>query len=253
MDEPKFQYSYGPSFAMIVSSFVSSEITGVLSVYLYILQYKHAYYKTRERAANYRIPTPSSNSGGDGGGGGGGGGETGRSLRTHLTRENSVTSRPEGVVTSRSKAVGWNTSLYETHEQEPVPDYASLPQSHDRYIEGASRYTYSILPPPAVVDCGGALYNAYTSASETMQYMSQYMIERGRETNRTALRYPAGALRYPSESVDNVGQELDSRGERWVAGPMDVDAQVHISRGRSVQSLGGTSADTAAHRRTTVV
>lgn len=38
MDELKFNYQYGPSFAMTISSFMASELTGVLSVYLYMVQ-----------------------------------------------------------------------------------------------------------------------------------------------------------------------------------------------------------------------
>src|SRR6218665_3424592 len=51
MDAPKFIYWYGASFYMTVSSFVSSELTGVLSVYLYIVQYKTAYRKKQEHLA----------------------------------------------------------------------------------------------------------------------------------------------------------------------------------------------------------
>ena len=60
MDEPKFQYSYGTSFIMTISSFIVSELTGVLSVYLYISRHKHAYRKKQERLtmmdANERQP-----------------------------------------------------------------------------------------------------------------------------------------------------------------------------------------------------
>ena len=45
MDEPKFIYFYGPSFYITVASFVSAEITGVLSVHVYIHRYKQAYHK----------------------------------------------------------------------------------------------------------------------------------------------------------------------------------------------------------------
>jgi len=45
MDEPKFLYFYGPSFYITVASFVSAEITGVLSVHVYIHRYKQAYHK----------------------------------------------------------------------------------------------------------------------------------------------------------------------------------------------------------------
>ena len=48
-DEPRFQYSYGSSFMMTVGSFIVSELTGVLSVYLYISRHKHAYRKKQER------------------------------------------------------------------------------------------------------------------------------------------------------------------------------------------------------------
>ena len=47
-NEPIFAYSYGVSFAMIITSFVISELTGVLSVYLYISRHKHAYRKKQE-------------------------------------------------------------------------------------------------------------------------------------------------------------------------------------------------------------
>ena len=45
MDEPKFLYYYGPSFYITVASFVGAEITGVLSVHVYIHRYKQAYHK----------------------------------------------------------------------------------------------------------------------------------------------------------------------------------------------------------------
>lgn len=49
LEDPKFTYSYGLSFALIVGSFVMSEATGVLSVYLYISRNRHAYKKKQER------------------------------------------------------------------------------------------------------------------------------------------------------------------------------------------------------------
>ena len=49
MDEPRFSYNYGASFNLTVASFVISELTGVLSVYLYISRHKHAYQKKQER------------------------------------------------------------------------------------------------------------------------------------------------------------------------------------------------------------
>ena len=42
-------HSYGSSFILTVSSFIVSELTGVLSVYLYISRYKHAYRKKQAR------------------------------------------------------------------------------------------------------------------------------------------------------------------------------------------------------------
>ena len=51
-NQPSFSYSYGSSFAMIITSFVISELTGVLSVYLYISRHKHAY---RRKQENYSI------------------------------------------------------------------------------------------------------------------------------------------------------------------------------------------------------
>ena len=47
--DPKFRYYYGTSFMLIISSFIVSELTGVLSVYLYISRHKHAYKKKQER------------------------------------------------------------------------------------------------------------------------------------------------------------------------------------------------------------
>ena len=46
---------YGPSLALTVGSFSCAELTGVLAVYLYIVQCKHAYHKHRERGT----PAPS--------------------------------------------------------------------------------------------------------------------------------------------------------------------------------------------------
>ncbi|KAK2161608.1 hypothetical protein NP493_1571g00025 [Ridgeia piscesae] len=51
MDEPRFVYRYGSSFILTISSFIISELTGVLSVYLYISRYKHAYRKKQEHMA----------------------------------------------------------------------------------------------------------------------------------------------------------------------------------------------------------
>lgn len=48
MDEPKFLYRYGPSFFVTVASFVGAEVTGVLSVHVYIHRYKQAYHKHRD-------------------------------------------------------------------------------------------------------------------------------------------------------------------------------------------------------------
>lgn len=49
MDEPKFSYQYQCSFILCVASFIMSELTGVLSVYLYISRHKHAYKKKQQR------------------------------------------------------------------------------------------------------------------------------------------------------------------------------------------------------------
>ena len=51
MDKPRFSYYYGASFILTISSFIISELTGVLSVYLYISRYKRAYRKKQERMA----------------------------------------------------------------------------------------------------------------------------------------------------------------------------------------------------------
>lgn len=48
MDAPRFEYWYGVSFILTVISFSCSELTGVLSVYLYISRHKHAYRKKVE-------------------------------------------------------------------------------------------------------------------------------------------------------------------------------------------------------------
>ena len=48
MEDPKFRYFYGSSFMMTVGSFISSELTGVFSVYLYISRHKHAYRKKQQ-------------------------------------------------------------------------------------------------------------------------------------------------------------------------------------------------------------
>ncbi|RUS82730.1 hypothetical protein EGW08_009510, partial [Elysia chlorotica] len=42
IEEPKFEYDYGSSFYMAVGSFVLTELSGVLSVYLYISKYKQS-------------------------------------------------------------------------------------------------------------------------------------------------------------------------------------------------------------------
>ncbi|ELU09240.1 hypothetical protein CAPTEDRAFT_156450 [Capitella teleta] len=49
MDEPKFQYYYGVSFIMTISSFIACELTGVLSVYLYISRHQHLYKKQQRQ------------------------------------------------------------------------------------------------------------------------------------------------------------------------------------------------------------
>ena len=50
MDEPKFSYSYGPSFVLTVSAFVGAELTGVLSVHLFISRRRDAYLKRLQRS-----------------------------------------------------------------------------------------------------------------------------------------------------------------------------------------------------------
>ncbi|GFS01880.1 voltage-dependent calcium channel gamma-5 subunit [Elysia marginata] len=42
IEEPKFIYDYGSSFFMAVGSFILTELSGVLSVYLYISKYKQS-------------------------------------------------------------------------------------------------------------------------------------------------------------------------------------------------------------------
>lgn len=49
MDEPKFQYYYGSSFIMTISSFITCELTGVLSVYLYVSRHQHIYKKQQRQ------------------------------------------------------------------------------------------------------------------------------------------------------------------------------------------------------------
>ena len=73
MDEPKFQYWYGVSFVLTVASFTSAELTGVLSVYLYISRHKHAYRKKVDRltAVQQRVDLQQAAAAAAGGGGGG--------------------------------------------------------------------------------------------------------------------------------------------------------------------------------------
>ena len=47
--DPAFKYHYGTSFLLTVTAFILSELTGVLSVYLYMSKYKHMYKKKQER------------------------------------------------------------------------------------------------------------------------------------------------------------------------------------------------------------
>ena len=47
-DQLHFYYRYGPSFILTIISFVTSELTGVLSVYLYISLFQQAYRKERD-------------------------------------------------------------------------------------------------------------------------------------------------------------------------------------------------------------
>jgi len=84
MDEPKFKYHYGPSLILTIASFVIAELTGVLSVHLYISHRTLAYFKERQRnhssvpdeggdRDSVTIPrrvNPHHRSGGVGGGGG---------------------------------------------------------------------------------------------------------------------------------------------------------------------------------------
>jgi len=46
---PRFIYHYGSSFVLTVVSFISSEMNGVFSVYIYISQYQQAYHKEQEQ------------------------------------------------------------------------------------------------------------------------------------------------------------------------------------------------------------
>jgi hypothetical protein len=61
-EEPKFRYHYGSSFVLTVASFIVAELTGVLSVYLYISRHKHAYQKKQERVVLHNNPSLTPNS-----------------------------------------------------------------------------------------------------------------------------------------------------------------------------------------------
>jgi hypothetical protein len=75
VDGPNFHYWYGASFVLTVTSFTSAELTGVLSVYLYISRHKHAYRKKVKRLTN---------SGSGNGNGTGGGSMAGGGMEHHL-------------------------------------------------------------------------------------------------------------------------------------------------------------------------
>lgn len=50
-EDPKFTYNYGPSLLMAIGSFVGSQLTGVMSVNLYISRKEADYIKNQELAA----------------------------------------------------------------------------------------------------------------------------------------------------------------------------------------------------------
>ena len=47
--KPPFRYHYGTGFMLTIGSFIVSELSGVLSVYLYISRHKHDFRKKQER------------------------------------------------------------------------------------------------------------------------------------------------------------------------------------------------------------
>ncbi|CAH1793400.1 unnamed protein product [Owenia fusiformis] len=49
LNGPRFKYEYGTSFMLCVGAFALTELSGVLSVYLYISKHKHAYRKKQEQ------------------------------------------------------------------------------------------------------------------------------------------------------------------------------------------------------------
>lgn len=73
-EDPKFTYSYGPSLLMAIGSFVGSQLTGVMSVNLYISRKEADYIKNQELAAI--------EAGGDGAAATGSNGPSGRGLPT---------------------------------------------------------------------------------------------------------------------------------------------------------------------------
>ena len=55
--DDKFRYTYGSSFMLTIGSFISSEMTGVFSVYLYISRHKHAYRKKQQERLTMLVDT----------------------------------------------------------------------------------------------------------------------------------------------------------------------------------------------------
>ena len=84
VDGPNFHYWYGASFVLTVTSFTTAELTGVLSVYLYISRHKHAYRKKVKRLTSGSGSGNGNGTGACGLSGGGGGAGSGAGLEHHL-------------------------------------------------------------------------------------------------------------------------------------------------------------------------
>jgi len=258
MDEPKFQYSYGPSFAMTISSFVSSELTGVLSVYLYIVQYQHAYHKTRERAATLQKSSSFSYHSDICI-------ESERALRYHQSIEPEQALRYHQSVESEQALI-----YHQSRNNSIISKWGGESLTSQSCLE----HTSPLSPLPAVgrarrpttmFDChspevtrsrhptlsnsrGGAIFRSNIPSSETMCDLSSLYLSENHKDG--AVKLKSVMLGCRSKSVGKLQEQPTSWEGRSVT--MVVDAQVFAARDRSVISLRD-AAVRDSFRRTTLV
>ena len=141
MDKPRFSYTYGASFILTISSFIISELTGVLSVYLYISRYKHAYRKKQERMAMIdAIERPNAT--------------TGPPISTPLNRRPSLRSSlhhscDHSRENSPCRSEAYYTYMPVSYSLKDTSNY-TLPREVSRYTVSTMADTHATIPAAAV-------------------------------------------------------------------------------------------------------